>query len=226
MNFSKPKLIMKFRRKDSGRAFSLFELLVVIAVLMLLAAIMLPILTRPRRTSRVGCTNNLKEVGLAFKMWAGDSDDKYPMQLSVTDTNWGVMEFATNGIVFPVFQVMSNELNNPKVVICPADTQRSPATNFTTGFGNTNISYFVGLDADETQPAMFLAGDRNITNGTALRNGILEQTTNRVAGWTHEIHLGVGNILLTDGSVQPVTSLKLNFLLQNSGVVTNRLLMP
>src|ERR1017187_3444908 len=224
MNFSKPKLIMKFRRKDSGRAFSLFELLVVIAVLMLLAAIMLPILTRPRRTSRVGCTNNLKEVGLAFKMWAGDNGDKYPMQVSVTTD--GAMEPATNGIVFPVFQVMSNEINNPRVVICPEDTQRTPATDFTAGFSNTNISYFVGLDADETRPAMFLAGDRNLTNGTPVRHAILELTTKRVAVWTHEMHITYGNILLTDGSVQQVTASNLNFLLQHSGVATNRLLMP
>ena len=215
---------MKPWRKNSGRAFSLFELLVVIAVLMLLAAIMLPILTRRPNNSRSGCTNNLKEVGLAFKMWAGDNGDKYPMQVSVTIG--GAMEPATNGIVFPVFQVMSNEMNDPEVVICPEDTSRSPAPDFTTAFSNTNISYFVGLDADETQPAMFLAGDRNITSWTPARHGILELTTNHVGGWTHEIHNSKGNILLTDGSVQQVTASNLNYLLQNSGAATNRLLMP
>jgi prepilin-type processing-associated H-X9-DG protein len=217
---------MKLWRKNSARALTFVELLIVLAALMIIALLTLPLIYqwRPPKTPRLDCMNNLKEIGLAFTMWAGDNDHKYPMKISVTKD--GAMEPVTNGIIFPVFQVMSNELNIPKVVICPADAQRSPATNFTTGFGNSNISFFVGVDADENRPAMFLAGDRNITNGTPVRHGVLELTTNRVAGWTREIHNRNGNILLTDGSVQQVTTPNLNYLLQNSGVATNRLLMP
>ena len=215
-------------RKNSVRALTRVEVLaIVVIVTLFLLSVLLPWFNDARSRARSICCNcNLKGIGLSFKMWAGDHNDKYPMQVSATGTNGGAMEFVYRGILFPVFQVMSNELNTPKVVNCPADSQRFPATNFTTAFSNTNISYFVGLDADETQAAMFLAGDRNITNGAPARKGILELTTNEIAGWTGEIHRRNGNILLTDGSVQQATGSRLNYLLQNSGVATNRLLMP
>ncbi len=66
-----------------------------------------------------------------------------------------------------IFDVMSNELSTPKVVICPAD-DRTAKTNFGADFtnvvtgGNYSVSYFAGRDADETMPKMFLTGDRNI----------------------------------------------------------------
>ena len=220
---------IKLWRKKSGRAFSLFELLVVILIVFvagLLACLYLPSFRRAKeRAQRITCAGQLMHVGLDFKIWAGDHNDKYPMQVSVTGTNGGAMELATNGILFLIFEVMSNELVSPKVLICPADKNRFAAIDFKHG-SNSNISYFVGIDADEPLPGMLLSGDRNITNGTAIRNGILELTTNHVTGWTDEIHGRCGNILLVDGSVQQVTSGKLNFLPQNSGVITNRLLIP
>jgi prepilin-type processing-associated H-X9-DG protein len=226
MNSGKPKLIMKLPQRKSVRALTRVEVLVVVVSLAILAFLLLqvPVENKSRR-QRIVCANNLQQIGLAFRYWEGESP-LYPMQFSAT--NGGAMEPAMNGIAFPAFQVMSNELKNPKILVCPADTpERLPAKDFTTDFSNSKISYFIGLDADEdTMPAMLLSGDRNITNGTPLRNGILELTTNHVGGWTHEIHNSKGNILLTDGSVQQVTSEKLNFLLQNSGVATNRLLMP
>ena len=219
---------MKPWRKNSARALTRVEVLaIVVIVTLFLLSVLLPWFNDARARARSVCCNcNLKEIGLSFKMWAGDHNDKYPMQVSVTGTNGGAMEFVSRGILFPVFQVMSNELNNPMVLICPADKERSRAATFATNFNDSNISYFAGLDADETQAAMFLAGDRNITNGTPARKGVLELTTNQIAGWTGEIHRRNGNILLTDGSVQQATSFKLNYLLQNSGVATNCLLMP
>jgi hypothetical protein len=62
------------------------------------------------------------------------------------------------------------------VVHCPSDRERVAATNFDAGFGNANVSYFTGLDADEAWPKIFLAGDRNVTNGTPVQNGVLTVT--------------------------------------------------
>jgi hypothetical protein len=121
---------------------------------------------------------------------------------------------------------MSDELGaSTLVLICPADFRQS-AQNFGPGFSNTSISYFVGVDAREDRPEMLLAGDRNITNGMPLKDGILELTTNSNAGWTHELHNGQGNVLLSDASVQGWDTLSLRKGIQKSGVVTNRLAMP
>jgi prepilin-type processing-associated H-X9-DG protein len=122
---------------------------------------------------------------------------------------------------------LSNDLGDPKILVCPADT-RVPAKDLGPGFSNANLSYFVGLDAEETYPSMFLYGDRNLTNGLPIQDGILVLMPNRPLGWTRELHDRQGNVALADGSVQGWTSSRLG-----SGTVgplvagmTNRLAMP
>jgi competence protein ComGC len=205
--------------------FTLIELLMIIAVLVFLAAFLLPSL-RPHHydASRINCVNNLKQVGLGFRVWSGDNNDKYPMLVSTNQG--GSMELALAGDASATFQVMSNELSTPKILVCRNDSSRSYATNFTSDFKSINLSYFVGVDAVETNVTMLLSGDRNITNGTRLRSGMLELTTNQLSGWTSEIHQKAGNICLADGSVQQVSIFGLRAAASNTGVATNRLALP
>ena len=140
--------------------------------------------------------------------------------------------------VFRMFETMSNELNSPKILICPgeSDKARRAATVFSPNVagipgavpfnGNRNVSYFLGVDSTPTNATLLLAGDRNITNGFALSNGLLELKTNQSIGWTKDMHHFAGNILLSDGSAQMVTSQGLRDLLKNTGVETTRLAMP
>ena len=119
---------------------------------------------------------------------------------------------------------MSNELATPKILVCPADAARSAAKDFAT-LNNTNISYFVGLDAKDSTPDMLLAGDRNLTNGLPVTNHVLFLATNIAAGWTHGLHSPSGNIGLADGSVMQVSTPYLRKVMTNAGA-QNRLLMP
>jgi prepilin-type processing-associated H-X9-DG protein len=217
---------MKTQRTTRGnRAITLTELLVVICVVAVVAALLLPALAgAKRKSSRIGCINCLKEDGFAFRLWEGDNDDKYPMQVSVT--NGGAMELAVAGDVAGIFRVMSNQLTTLKVLVCPEDTNRHYATNFTTDLNNRTISYFVGLDAEEKYPQMILSGDDNLTvNGVRVRPGILNLWTNASVGWTKERHDGAGNFALVDGSVQTM-ALTFQSWLVNTGFATNRLVIP
>jgi prepilin-type N-terminal cleavage/methylation domain-containing protein/prepilin-type processing-associated H-X9-DG protein len=61
------------------KAFTLIELLVVIAIIAILAAILLPVLQKAiERGNRVSCVNNLHEQGIAFSIYAGENNNKYP----------------------------------------------------------------------------------------------------------------------------------------------------
>jgi prepilin-type processing-associated H-X9-DG protein len=218
-----------YRRRRSFRAFTVVELLVVIVVVFFLVVLFLPssgsIFPQRRRINspRIHCVNNLKQVGLAFRMWSDDNSDMYPMQVLTNQTGAFLFADATNG--FRYFEALSNELSTPKILVCPSD-KRVPATNFTTDFNGAHVSYFIGLEADVTLAGAFLGGDRNITNGRAPINGILELQTNQNIGWTSELHNGFGNVLLGDGSVQQVNSPGVKQLLASTGLATNRLLLP
>jgi hypothetical protein len=226
-------------RHDRRSGITWIEVLMMVAVLTLLAAFLLPTLVRRSRPQSRGmyCINNLKQVGLAFRIWQADNNDLFPMQVS---TNYGgTLEWIGGPNAFRHFEVMSNELNTPKILFCPKETDpsRTMATLFGTALSmgagwqipftnNLNLSYFVGVDASETYFNAFLCGDRNLTNGTLIKGGLIELTTNQLAGWTDTMHVHQGNVGLADGSVQSLTTSALREALKRTGLATNRLAMP
>jgi competence protein ComGC len=215
---------MKSCSSRNLRALTLLEVLIIIALVAVLVILLLPATSGSRKSTRIACANNLMQIGMSVRIWAGDHGEKFPMQLSVT--NGGTMEFIGTPETFRHFQAMSNELGTPRILFCPADTKRGYATNFTSDFNNARITYFVGVDATQSNAMMLLSGDRNITNGTAITRGLLELTTNRPAGWTSELHAKSGNVGLADASVQQVTTHGLQTLLEEAGAATNRIALP
>jgi competence protein ComGC len=215
---------------QSGRqraAFTLIELLLVLLGVLILIGLLLPAIMQPeKKFSRINCVNNMKQIGLAFRIWSGDNGDRYPMAVSIT--NGGTMEAIPQGLAFPHFQVMSNELNTPKIVVCPNDTERTSATNFTADFNDQRVSYFVGVDANETNAASILAGDRNLLiNGVAGRRGLVNVWSNMPVAWVStNLHRSFGNLAMADGSVQQDNSAKLREALASTGLATNRLAIP
>jgi prepilin-type processing-associated H-X9-DG protein len=206
-----------------ARAFAVSDLLASLAVLALFAGILVAQLDpAAQNASRLKCVNNLKQIGLGYRIFSTDHQDLFPMSLSTN--RGGTKELIPDRPVYVHFQVLSNELSLPKVLVCPAD-EREAALDFRS-LRNTNLSYFIGLDADETRPQMLLAGDRNVTNGVAPSGGILRLTRDRVAGWTGALHGGEGNVALADGSVQRVSSSRLNDQLRNSQDRANRVQLP
>lgn len=219
-------LSMKIRSTDRRiQGLTLFEVLVVIAVLVFLAAALLPNIDRGerRKAPQINCVNNLKETYLGFKIWESEHTN-FPVGVSIT--NGGAMEFAEWGIAYRVFQVASNELTTPKILYCRVDMGRTAATNFSSGFDNSHLSYFVGMVTNDFNPNAIILGDDNLViNGMRVHTGVLTLPTNSVVGWTKDRHDGRGNIGLADGSVQQTTVNGLNAAIRSVEAPT-RIVVP
>ncbi len=192
--------------RDSSRrkaAFSLLEVVVSLVIIVLMLVCFLRFSSYgPPTSAGIQCVRNLKQIGLAARMWSNDHGDLFPWQASTN--KGGTAEFITASEVFRHFLVLSNELASPRILACPKDNQRKPTKVWNTGFGNHNCSYFVSFDADEASPQTILSGDRNLTGGAQVGSLILITPTNRV-GWGTNIHSGAGNLGLADGSAQQST---------------------
>lgn len=222
-----------------NRAMTLLEAVVVIFVIAFLVLMLLPPLVSKRKVEWINCSNNLKQVLIAYRVWEEDNNrDQYPMDISVT--NGGSQRLMSGADAWKTYQVMSNELSTPKILFCPQDAVHG---SYATNFGDDlrgKISYFIGLDARETLPRSFLSGDDNfLVNGSPATSGTIELTSNTAAAWDSNRHVQVekhmwltrkgpsyGNIGLCDGSVQEPNNSSLRNWLGQTGLATNRLAIP
>src|ERR1039457_3786046 len=184
-------------------AFTLVEMLVVISIIGILAALLLPALTGSQmRAKRIVCESQLRQMGIAFQSFAHDHNGKFPMQVSTNDS--GSLKFAQSGYLtngtfyfgFRHFQPLAGILETPSILVCPADT-RLPAANFAM-LQNSNISYFVGVNADYSQPMSILAGDANLATASTL----VRAAVGGRLKWTGAQHRFKGNVLFADGHVE------------------------
>jgi len=215
---------MTYNPRFKKNALTMVEIVVVIATIVILAGLILPALNKPRgRSGRINCVSNLKQLGLAMRMFSNDHTDKFPW--AVPKVEGGSLEYAESAEVFRHFMALSNELITPKILICSSDLERQRSSDWNL-FSNSNLSYFAGLDADETKPQTILSGDRNLSVSNTPVRGLMTVTRNNKLHVLPGLHQGPINISLADGSAQQMTEVRVKNWIQDTNSLPMRLAIP
>jgi prepilin-type N-terminal cleavage/methylation domain-containing protein/prepilin-type processing-associated H-X9-DG protein len=145
-------------------AFTLLELLIVIAIIGILAALLLPALTRSKDKARTTqCASNLRQLGLGMAMYFGDNDDKYP--------------FITYETQYRQYSALAASVaNSTQVFICPSAHGRMSVADY------PDVKPFCTItNQNGSWVTEYKFNDNPRLTGTALRPGIHVGNTNSVS---------------------------------------------
>lgn len=210
------------------RGFSLIELLVVISIVAILAALLLPAVHLVRSSAQTaGCSSNLRQFGLAFGIYLNDNDQTWPY--SSWDGNWQPMTWTR--LLGPYLDI-DGTLPNPRVAHCPsapASTRAGAALFVSYSYTGVWDSTFTGASAwgpGYGQPNLFFPywpvwfpGSPKHTTGTTVRayekciisDSWDDNTAGANTAWGQQplndmyavaVHRNSANFLMADGHVE------------------------
>ena len=218
-------MISKDHRPERSRAFTLLELLASLAALGLLVALALPALgNNKERSWRLLCLNNLRLAGQGFQEWGTDHSGRVPWRTPWSEGGTMQDPSGLNQNLWYQWAWLSNQLQSPKILVCPSDPKKRPATRWDSSpnsgflhpnYQNRSVSYFIGLDVLSENHLDLVAGDRNVrfnvaaaacSSGVSPAKGLNLPSRGGDVGIEGDLHSEAGNFLGADGGVEELSS--------------------
>jgi competence protein ComGC len=81
--------------QSKQRGLTFVEVMVIVAVVTLVVLVVLPMIPHSHRSPRIACVHNQKQIGLAFRIWTFDHDERLPTEVS--ESEGGVKEAMARG---------------------------------------------------------------------------------------------------------------------------------
>jgi hypothetical protein len=185
----------------------------------------------------------LRQIGRALQLWSNDHGDQTPWATEFSDggmrnppANSTLILIRNDVVVY--YNWISNELVTSQVLVCPADSAKRAATDFSNfpgrglnnpAFRDNAVSYFIGLHAAFDYPQSVLCGDRNLQYAGIGGCSLGPTAAANIPGATGpggspvrwldlpSIHGESGNFLLYDGRVEPLSNRGLSIYFSSLG---------
>lgn len=193
-----------------GRAFTLIEILVVVAIIALLAAIIFPVFTRSRETARaIACVSNLKQIGLGLMQYSEDYNGFHPVAGAAI--GWDEIDSATQNHSW--MQQMQAYVKNQQIFQCPSDGDSKYSYFLSARVAYLEAGEFAAMNLKRVQypTAFVVAGDTfSYTGGFSATDADKDDYSQNCVGgepngtpWIEwRRHNGGQNIAFADGHVK------------------------